>query len=70
MRTNIVLDDDLVEEAFALTGARTKRELVRLALEELIRTRKKKSLFDLAGKLALREDFDHKALRKLRRGSD
>ena len=70
MRTNIVLDDNLVEEAFALTGARTKRELVRLALEELIRTRKKKSLFDLAGKLELREDFDHKALRKLRRGSD
>ena len=70
VRTNIVLDDDLVEEAFALTGARTKRELVRLALEELIRTRKKKNLFDRAGKLELREDFDHKALRELRRGSD
>lgn len=70
MRTNIVLDDDLVEEAFALTGVRTKRELVRLALEELIRARKKKNLFDLAGKLELREDFDHKALRELRRGSD
>ena len=48
MRTNVVLDDDLVEEAFALTGVRTKRELVRLALEELIRARKKKNLFDLA----------------------
>lgn len=70
MRTNVVLDDDLVEEAFALTGVRTKRELVRLALEELIRARKKKNLFDLAGKLELREDFDHKALRELRRGSD
>jgi Arc/MetJ family transcription regulator len=32
MRTNVLLDDDLVEEAFALTGVRTKRELVRLAL--------------------------------------
>jgi Arc/MetJ family transcription regulator len=53
-----------------LTGVRTKRELVRLALEELIRARKKKNLFDLAGKLELREDFDHKALRELRRGSD
>ena len=66
----MVLDDDLVEEAFALTGVRTKRELVRLALEELIRARKKKNLFDRAGKLELREDFDHKALRELRRGSD
>jgi Arc/MetJ family transcription regulator len=70
MRTNVVLDDELVEEAFALTGVRTKRELVRLALEALIRARKKKNLFDLAGKLELREDFDHKALRTLRRGPD
>ena len=31
MRTNVVLDDALVEEAFALTGVRTKRELVHLA---------------------------------------
>ena len=36
MRTNIVLDDALVTEAFALTGVRTKKELVNLALRELI----------------------------------
>ena len=43
MRTNIVLDDDLVEQAFALTGVRTKRELVHLALSELVRQRKKRT---------------------------
>ena len=70
MRTNIVLDEDLVKEAVSLTGVRTKRELVNLALKELIRNRKKKNLFELAGKLELREDFDHKELRDTRRGSD
>lgn len=66
MRTNIVLDDDLVDEALALTGARTKREVVQLALEELVKARKKKNLADLAGRIRFRAGFDHKALRKLR----
>jgi Arc/MetJ family transcription regulator len=66
MRTNIVLDDDLVDEALEVTGARTKKEVVHLALQELVRSRKKKSLTDLAGKIRFRSDFDHKAMRKLR----
>jgi Arc/MetJ family transcription regulator len=70
MRTNIVLDDSLIEEGFALTGVRTKKELVHLALQELIRIRKKKNLLDLAGKITLTEDYDHKASRKLRHGFD
>jgi len=37
MRTNVELDDALVEEAFRLTSARTKRELLHQALEALIR---------------------------------
>ncbi len=69
MRTNIVLDDALMEEAFALTGARTKKELLHLALQELIRIRRKKDLTELAGRLRLRDDFDHKALRSLDRGA-
>lgn len=70
MRTNIVLDDNLVEQAFALTGLRTKRELVHLALSELVRQRRKKDLFELVGKVKLRSDFDHKSMRELRDGSD
>jgi len=66
MRTNIVLDDELVDEALALTGARTKREVVQLALEELVRSRKKKNLADLGGRIRFRAGFDHKSLRKLR----
>lgn len=68
MRTNVVLDADLVREAFALTGARTKRALLDLALRELVRARGRKDLMDLAGRVHLRDDFDHKALRETRRG--
>jgi Arc/MetJ family transcription regulator len=66
LRTNIVLDEALVQEALAITGARTKKEVVQLALEELVRSRKKKNLADLAGRIQFREGFDHKAARKLR----
>ena len=66
MRTNIVLNDELVAAAFKLTGLRTKRELVELAMNELVRQRSKKNLYDLAGKISLRQDFDHKTMRQLR----
>ena len=66
MRTSIALDEQLVEEALTLTGARTKREVVHIALQELVRSRKKKPLTELAGKIRFRRGFDHKAMRKLR----
>ena len=69
MRTNIVLDDDLMQEAFSLTGIRTKRELVHTALKELVRRYRKRDLSDLAGKIRLRDDFDHKDMRRTRHGS-
>lgn len=49
MRTNIVLDDQLTNEAFELTGLKTKRELVELALKELVQRKQpsqKKTLQD------------------------
>lgn len=36
MRTNIVLDDALVTQALALTGASSKKEVVNLALAQLV----------------------------------
>ncbi len=62
IRTNIVLDDELVEETFALTGVRTKKDLIRLALSELVPTRRKKDLMELAGRIRLRKNFDHKSM--------
>lgn len=70
MRTNIDLDDEKVQEAQRLTGARTKKDVVNLALDELIKSRKKKDLFDLAGKIQFYEGYDHKKLRKTRYDPD
>jgi Arc/MetJ family transcription regulator len=70
MRTNIVLNDELIKEAIQLTGVSTKRELVDMALRELIRSRRKKSLFDLAGEIDLFDGYDYKASRELSHGTD
>lgn len=64
MRTNIVLDDDLMAEATRLTGIKTKKDLVHEALRVLVATRKRKSLLDLRGKIEFAPGYDHKALRE------
>jgi Arc/MetJ family transcription regulator len=64
MRTNIVIDNELVKEAMELTGIKTKRELVNLALQELVVNRKQKDLRDLKGIILFDESFDYKAARE------
>ncbi|NOU20555.1 MAG: hypothetical protein HOO93_01980 [Methyloglobulus sp.] len=44
--------------------------MIDLALRELIRSRRKKNLFDLAGKIQFADDYDHKQLLELRHDSD
>jgi len=63
MRTNIVIDDVLVEEAMALSKLKTKRDVVHRALEEYVRVLKKKDLRELRGKIRLAEGYDFKKLR-------
>ncbi len=64
MRTNIVLDDDLVAEAFRYSDdIRTKKDLIEAALVEYIRSRKVKDLRDLKGKIRFAEGYDYKRLR-------
>jgi Arc/MetJ family transcription regulator len=63
MRTNIVLDEELVKEAFRFTDVKTKRELVDLALREFVATRRRRDLRELFGRGGIRPDYDHKALR-------
>jgi len=66
MRTNIVLDDELVREAFRHSQARTKKALVHEALEELIRVRRRRSLLDLKGRVRFAKGYDYKKLRAAR----
>ena len=63
MRTNIVIDDKLVEQAFSVSKAKTKKDLIDEALRELIANRSRKNLLDLKGKISFREDYDYKSMR-------
>jgi Arc/MetJ family transcription regulator len=63
MRINIVLDDRLVTEAMRLTGARSKREAVHLALRELVNRRRRRSVLDLVGQDLIAADYDVRAVR-------
>jgi Arc/MetJ family transcription regulator len=53
MRTTLTIKEELLEEARALSGVKTKKEAVEKALEEFIRRRKAKKLLDLEGKIEL-----------------
>jgi Arc/MetJ family transcription regulator len=67
MRTNIVLDDDLVAEAMKLSQITTKRQVVEQALAEFVAFRKRLDVRELKGSATIRDDYDHKALRGARR---
>ena len=64
MRTNIVLDDMLLAEAMKLTQAPTKREVVELALRELVARRKRKNVLELVGQDLIAPDYDVRAVRR------
>ncbi len=58
MRTNIVLDDNLIERAQKLTGIKTKREVAQEALRTLIMLREQAGLRSLRGKLKWEGDLN------------
>jgi len=57
-RTNIVLDDKLVREGLRRFKCRSKRELVHLALTELINSSRRKDILALQGKVKWEGDLD------------
>lgn len=64
MRTNIVLDEQLVAEAMRYAKVKSKRELVDLALREFVAVRRRRDISDLFGKVEIDPDYDYKALRR------
>jgi Arc/MetJ family transcription regulator len=49
MRTNIELDDALMEQALKLSNIKTKKDVIREALKNYVAWMKKKQLLDLKG---------------------
>ncbi len=58
MRTNIVIDDTLMEDAIKLTGAKTKKEAVELGLKMLVRIKQQEKIKAYKGKLKWEGDLD------------
>ncbi|MDH5552829.1 MAG: type II toxin-antitoxin system VapB family antitoxin [Nitrosomonas sp.] len=58
MRTNIVIDDQLMADALKATGLSTKKETVELGLKLLIKQNKQQAIRMLRGKLKWEGDLD------------
>jgi len=64
VRTNIVIDDDLINEGLKLSNLKTKKALIQFVLQEYIQNQRKKNMIDLKGKIAFSEDYNYKKLRQ------
>jgi Arc/MetJ family transcription regulator len=58
MRTNIVLDEQLVKEAMRLSHSRTKKEVVDLALQAFVASLKRRDMKNLFGKVKWEGDLN------------
>jgi len=58
MRTNIVIDDSLMNEARALSGNKTKKETVEEALKVLIQFKHQSSIRSFRGRLKWEGNLD------------
>ena len=61
-RTNIVLDDQLVAQAMARAGVKTKKAAIEAALRAYVRKPDYSGLLALAGSGVIADDYDPKAL--------
>lgn len=58
MRTNIVIDDKLMQDTLRATGLSTKREAVELGLRTLLRLERQREIKRFRGKLAWQGDLE------------
>jgi hypothetical protein len=63
MATNLAIDPDLLDRALEVSGERTKKAAVTMALQEFIARRQQKRVLDLMGKLEWDKSYDYKAER-------
>jgi Arc/MetJ family transcription regulator len=64
VRTNIVIDDELMARAGRVSGLTTKREIVERAILEFVERRERKDITELFGSVQFAEGYDYKALRE------
>lgn len=62
VRTNIVIDDELLNEAMRLSGLKTKRAVVEEGLRKLIRLKGQEDILKLSGKVHWEGNLDQSRL--------
>ncbi|MFA6012099.1 MAG: type II toxin-antitoxin system VapB family antitoxin [Desulfobacteraceae bacterium] len=60
MATNLAIDMELLKKALEVSGLKTKRETVNLALLEFVNRHKQLEVVDLFGKMEPDPDYDYK----------
>ena len=60
MATNLAIDSDLLEKALKVSGLKTKKDTVNLALQEFVNRHKQLELLDFFGKMDPDPDYDYK----------
>ena len=63
MATNLAIDPELLERAVEISGERTKKAVVTMALQEFIARHELRRVAELMGKLEWDDSFDYKAER-------
>jgi Arc/MetJ family transcription regulator len=58
MRTNIVIDDELMKQVLKQTGIKTKREAVDMGLKTLLRLKRQEDIRNYRGKIEWTGDLD------------
>ena len=58
MRTNIEIDDKLMNDVLKATGLKTKKEVVEMGLKTLIRLKKQERIRDFRGQLKWTGDLE------------
>ena len=64
MRTNVVIDDDLMESALKVSGKKTKKDAIEEGLRLLIRIKDQERIKDFRGKLKWTGNLDEMRLDK------
>ena len=64
MATNLSIDMSLLEKAVQISGLKTKKDTVNLALEEFIKRRKTAEIISLFGTIDYDDDYDYKRERQ------
>ena len=58
--TNLSIDTQLLNDALKISGLKTKKDTVNLALREFIKKHKASEILELFGTIEYDEDYDYK----------